>query len=144
MPFLARPSGPRASRVPPACEVHEELQAQPDFQRRPLSEGARSLLARHPWPGNVRELRTTLVRAAIFAAGDKISRRDIQQAFLPTAAEISTNLLQRPLGGDFDIKALQADLRSHYVERAMKEAGGIKARAARLLNVSPQTFQHWN
>lgn len=124
-------------------DVQKDLQHQPDFQSHTLSEAARSSLARHSWPGNVRELRTTLLRAALFAQGAAIDRRDIEDSLLPDPAADSRQLLDRPLGSDFDLKALQEELRKHYVSRAMREVGGIKARAAQLLNVSAQTFQHW-
>ena len=42
-----------------------------------------------------------------------------------------------------DIRDLQRMVRKHYVERAMREAGGVKAAAARSLGLTPQTFQHW-
>ena len=41
------------------------------------------------------------------------------------------------------LHALETRLRTHYIERALRETGGVKARAARLLNVTPQTFQNW-
>jgi transcriptional regulator with PAS, ATPase and Fis domain len=124
-------------------EVQAELDDQPDFRPRPLSHAARLRIQRHDWPGNVRELRTTLVRAALFAEGDTIGEYDIERALLPPARSTPRTLLDRPLDEAFDLKALELELRDHYVRRALAEAGGVKAKAARLLRVSPQTFQHW-
>ena len=91
----------------------------------------------------MRELRTPLVRACLFASGDRIDRRDVEYALLPTGSDGDAGLLRRPFGPEFDLGALERALREHYVERALEEAEGVKARAARLLNVSPQTFQNW-
>ncbi len=132
-------------------EVQEELADQPDFQPRRLSRSARVRIRRHLWPGNVRELRTTLVRASLFAAEPVLTDRDIEHALLPTPSQSdprqrlarTRNLLERPFDEDFDLKALEQELRDHYVHRALQQARGVKARAARLLRVSPQTFQHW-
>lgn len=124
-------------------EVQDEMRNQPDFTPRQLSEGARSRLAKHAWPGNVRELRTTLVRAALFSTGDRITRSDVEYALLPTPREDQAGILTRDLGPGLDVRALEAELRAHYVARALDEAGGVKAKAARLLNVPAQTFQHW-
>jgi DNA-binding NtrC family response regulator len=124
-------------------EVQSELHDQPDFTPRRLTDGARTRLTQHPWPGNVRELRTTLVRAALFASGDRIDRSDVEYALLPTRTTAVAGIMERPLGPGFDLHALQDELRAHYVERAMKEAGGVKAKAARLMNSPPQTFQDW-
>ena len=124
-------------------EVNEELADQPDFTPRPLTKAARSLLGRHDWPGNVRELRSTLVRAALFSTGSRIDRHDIEEALLPSTRPTGSDLLDLPLDEDLDLRALETRLRTHYIERALRETGGVKARAARLLNVTPQTFQNW-
>ena len=124
-------------------EVDAELSDQPDFTPRPLGKAARSALARHDWPGNVRELRSTLVRAALFSTGRQIDRHDIEEALLPSPGRSGTSLLEHPLDDSLDLRELESQLRTHYIERALRETGGVKARAARLLNVSPQTFQNW-
>ena len=109
-----------------------------------LSASARNLLTRHPWPGNVRELHNTLMRAAIWSAGDTITGDDLRGALLSAPGDRKRDVWDRPLGGGFSIEALLAEIRRHYLNRAMEEAGGIKTRAAGLLGLrSHQTLSNW-
>ena len=116
----------------------------PGYQRKSLSASARNLLARHRWPGNVRELRNTLMRAAIWSAGDTITGDDLRGALLSAPGDRKRDVWDRPLGGGFSIEALLAEIRLHYLNRAREEARGNKTRAARLLGLrNPQTFSNW-
>lgn len=125
-------------------EIDEESRDQPGFEPRQMDPGALTALRAHPWPGNVRELRSTLVRAILFSTGASITRQDVQEALLPTMDRVEgESILGRPLGDGLDVRDLERKVRKHYVERAMREAGGVKAAAARLLGLTPQTFQHW-
>ena len=109
-----------------------------------LSASARNLLTRHPWPGNVRELHNTLMRAAIWSAGDTITGDDLRGALLSAPGDRKRDVWDRPLGGGFSIEALLAEIKLHYLNRAMEEAGGIKTKAAGLLGLrSHQTLSNW-
>ena len=125
-------------------EINHELAQAPGYQRKSLSASARNLLARHRWPGNVRELRNTLMRAAIWSAGDTITEDDLRGALLSAPGDRKRDVWNRPLGGGFSIEALLAEIRLHYLNRAREEARGNKTRAARLLGLrNPQTFSNW-
>ena len=114
------------------------------YQRKSLSASARNLLTRHPWPGNVRELNNTLMRAAIWSAGDTITGADLRGALLSAPGDRKRDVWNRPLGGGFSIEALLAEIRLHYLNRAREEARGNKTRAAGLLGLrNPQTFSNW-
>ena len=109
-----------------------------------LSASARNLLTQHPWPGNVRELHNTLMRAAIWSAGDTITGDDLRGALLSAPGDRKRDVWDRPLGGGFSIEALLAEIKLHYLNRAMEEAGGIKTKAAGLLGLrSHQTLSNW-
>ena len=125
-------------------EINHELAQAPGYQRKSLSASARNLLARHRWPGNVRELRNTLMRAAIWSAGDTITGDDLRGALLSAPGDRKRDVWDRQLGGGFSIEALLAEIRRHYLNRAREEARGNKTRAARLLGLrNPQTFSNW-
>ncbi len=120
-----------------------DLSSQPGFKSKSLAPGARSLLLQHRWPGNVRELYNTLLRAAIWSAADRISSEDVAKALLPTA-RTPESILGRPLGSNFDIKAVIDEVVRHYSARALEESGGIKRKAAELLGLpNYQTFSNW-
>ena len=125
-------------------EINHELAQAPGYQRKSLSASARNLLTRHPWPGNVRELRNTLMRAAIWSAGDIITGDDLRGALLSAPGDRKRDVWDRPLGGGFSIEALLAEIRLHYLNRAMAKAGDNKTRAAKLLGLrSHQTLSNW-
>ena len=121
--------------------INDELAKAPGYQ---LSASARNLLTRHPWPGNVRELRNTLMRAALWSAGDTITGDDLRGALLSAPGDRKRDVWDRPLGGGFSIEALLAEIRLHYLNRAMEKAGDNKTRAAKLLGLrSHQTLSNW-
>lgn len=112
--------------------------------RKRLAPNARNLLLQHSWPGNVRELHNTLLRAAVLSTGERISETDLRMAILPTPAAAVERILNRPLGDDFDLPALLAQVARHYLERAMRETGNNKSRAARLVGLpNYQTLSNW-
>jgi len=116
-------------------EVCDELAPQPGFRPRPLTAAAVARLARHPWPGNLRELRNVLVRVVIWSPGPEIEESDVALELGGAAHEGPRDLLTRPLGQGFRIDALKAELEALYIRRALAEARGNKAEAARLLGL---------
>ena len=53
-------------------------------------------------------------------------------------------ILDRPLGEGLQLQGILAEVASHYLKRALREAGGNKSRAARLLGLAIyQTFDNW-
>ena len=98
--------------------VNDEAGAEPDFQCKKLSAGARNLLLSHPWPGNVRELLNTLRRAAIWSDGDTITAEDALEAVLPASRTVRSEILGRQLGAGFSLPALLKDVAQHYLRRA--------------------------
>ncbi len=116
----------------------------PGYRSKNLSASARNVLSQHRWPGNIRELQNTLMRAAIWSAGDTITGEDLRGALLSATGERERDVWNRPLGGGFSIEALLAEVTRHYLDRAMTEAGDNKAKAARLLGLgSPQVLSNW-
>lgn len=125
-------------------EVNMESETEPGFEYKKLSAGARNLLLAHPWPGNVRELLNTLRRAAIWSNGPTITVEDIRDALLPSSVTGKQDVLNRPLGGGFNLPDLLENVAKHYLSRALEEAGGNKTKAAELAGLpSYQTLTNW-
>ncbi|UQA63261.1 sigma-54 interaction domain-containing protein [Polyangium aurulentum] len=123
------------------AKVNQENSGELGFEPKRLSTRAKKRLLRHEWPGNVRELLNTLRRAAVWSAGTTIEEEDVEEALLGSAARGSAGhrdemVLHRPLGDGLDLQELLDTVKKHYLERAMKEAGGNKSKAARLLGLS--------
>ena len=105
---------------------------------------ARNLLLRYSWPGNVRELHNTLLRASIWAAGDKIAAEDVAASLAVTVPPKAETVLGRPLDQSLSLPEIISDVARHYLERAMAQTHGNKSEAARLLGLgSYQTLSNW-
>ena len=87
-----------------------------------LTRAAIEALRRHDWPGNVRELRNVLERALIVCDGGVIEAEHLS---LRARKDV-------PLASSTDLGTLEKTA----VERAMREAGGNKVRAAKQLGIS--------
>lgn len=110
-----------------------------------LSATARTLLLQHSWPGNVRELQNTLLRAALWEDNDTLEKQCILEALIPVSRKTDQyEVLGRIIGDGFDLEELMSEVARHYLERAMKESGGNKAKASKMLNFKNyQTLDNW-
>jgi transcriptional regulator with PAS, ATPase and Fis domain len=126
------------------ANINAEAASQPGYQHKILDVPARNLLLQHPWPGNVRELHNTLLRASIWAAGDRITAQDVADALALTVAPKAETVLGRPLDQTISLPDIIGDVARHYLERAMAQARRNKSEAARLLGLgSYQTLTNW-
>ena len=119
---------------------NEQLQ----LEQKILSPGARNILLGYQWPGNIRELQNTLLRASIISHSNRIGEEDVRESILSPAGAASMPILDRPLGEGLQLQGILAEVASHYLKRALREASGNKSRAARLLGLANyQTFDNW-
>ena len=125
-------------------KLNTEFESRPGTVQKKLSVGARNLLLRYGWPGNVRELESTLRRAFIWSRGMTIDEGEISDSLLAAPHAAKTSVLDRPLGGDFKLAEIMADVARHYLSRAMKEADGNLTKASSLVGLaSYQTLKGW-
>ena len=110
-----------------------------------ISAAARNILLKHTWPGNIRELQNTLQRAIVWSAGGVIEAADIEDALLlPPRSNRAPDILGQPLDSGINLQAIMSYVASHYLRRALAEAGGNKSRAAQMVGLpSYQTFSNW-
>jgi DNA-binding NtrC family response regulator len=112
--------------VPPLRERGDDIQRLAEEflpAGKVLSSAARDALRGHPWPGNVRELRNSLQRAAALAKGAEIGPADLG---LSSAAPAPGELLARR-----EVDAIR---------EALRQTGGNKTRAAKLLGIARSTI----
>jgi transcriptional regulator with PAS, ATPase and Fis domain len=124
-------------------KVNNDASTQPGYIPKKLTPPALNLILRYEWPGNVRELHNTLARASIWAEGSRIEEQDLKSAMLspPSTGE---KILDRNLDKDFDLTQVVGDVASHYINKALKEADGVKKKAAQKLGFnSYQTMDLW-
>jgi transcriptional regulator with PAS, ATPase and Fis domain len=110
-----------------------------------LSPDAKKVLLAHRWPGNVRELQATVQRAWVWSPANRIDGADVTDALLGAAAPSPEDAARaQPHSEGFDLRATLDAVARHHLSLAMKEAGGNKTRAAKLLGLpSYQTLTNW-
>jgi DNA-binding NtrC family response regulator len=127
-------------------KINAESAAEPAWEEKKLSPGAKNILQQHQWRGNVRELMNTLTRATIWSEGTSIGKQDIKDALfeVPLLSDADDAVLNRPLDESFNIQSVMSEVARHYLTRAVNEAGDNKTKAAEMLGLgSYQTVKNW-
>jgi two-component system response regulator AtoC len=103
-----------------------------------ISRDARDWLLAYPWPGNVRELRNAMERAVLLCDGGLITREH-----LPAIVGRPEQARRRSSNGALDLAAPLpaggvdlAELERSFVEKALEQTRGNKAKASRLLGLT--------
>ena len=126
------------------ASINADATSQPGYKHKKLDVTARNILIQHSWPGNVRELHNTLLRASIWAVGDRITTQDVTESLAVTVAPKAETVLGRPLDQAVSLPDIIGSVARHYLERAMAQTHGNKSEAARLLGIgSYQTLSNW-
>ncbi len=99
---------------------------------------AMEALMAYPWPGNVRELQNVVERAVVLCRKDLIGEDLLPETVRRGMARTETTTVLPPEGLDFR-KAVENYQRTLIAE-ALRRTGGIQRQAARLLRLSPTTF----
>lgn len=138
--------------VPPLRERREDIRVLAEHFVEKLRARTRSpVSAVHPdamqrlcdydWPGNVRELENVIERALVLAEGDTLVEND-----LPFLANIGNGgpgeSIISGLGEGVDLGRAVDEMEARLIRQALEQAGGVKAKAARLLNVKKGTLQY--
>lgn len=129
LPIHLLPLRERGSDILVLAEIFLQ-QANPEVPKR-LSSSAAKLMLDYEWPGNVRELQnlmyhlTVVVRSSVIEAGDVSMLRHSAPEANPDEAEV-------------DYYSAIATLEKRLLIRALKDANGSRAEAARLLGINRQ------
>lgn len=128
---------------------------------RRMSQGALDLLRAYTWPGNVRQLENTVRRLVATAAGDEVSRAEVEQALgqqpalearaAPEGERLSASII-RHLRRYFDLHGaalpppglydrMLRELEAPLIEVALDATGGNQARCADLLGINRNTLR---
>jgi DNA-binding NtrC family response regulator len=107
-----------------------------------VSAAAEQLLQRAPWPGNIRELKNVLERACILSDGHFLGERDVGRAMAPGSAPAPA-AAAAPAGRPGGDRQRLSTAQREQIERVLREAGGNKAAAAKLLGVSRRSLYRW-
>jgi Nif-specific regulatory protein len=90
-------------------------------------------LVEYHWPGNVREVENTLERLVIMGRQSQITLQDVVAAIGDRARPAST-----AAAGEASLTSSVEDLERQQIVKAMEEAGGVQAKAAKGLGITPR------
>mgnify|MGYP000019254469 CR=1 FL=1 len=144
MPIVIPPLRERIEDIP---EIAAFLVAKiGKLQGRELSitDSALRVLAQHHWPGNVRELENCLERAAVMCEGVHIDRDLVLMSGIEERLQMPRNRNQRPptlTSGGVDLADESIDERERVIA-ALEQAGWVRAKAARLLGMTPRQIAY--
>ncbi|MDR1315665.1 MAG: sigma-54 dependent transcriptional regulator [Spirochaetales bacterium] len=110
---------------------------------RKLSPGALQKLMRCRFPGNVRELENVLERAVIYAKDGLIREEDIEGRPLPETNETEKSAPEAKPDtkeNSFPAAPLLRSSERELIDKTLRETGGNRTRAARILGISRRTI----
>ena len=111
-----------------------------------LSSDAAQRLMAYPWPGNVRELRNVMERAAVGARGEVLAAGDLEidrgESPPPAGSDAARRVVMAANGGPGDTAPTLPEaierLERQMITRALEQARGNRAEAARVLGIRRQ------
>ena len=112
-----------------------------------LHQDAINVLANYAWPGNIRELSNLVERLTILYPEGEISAENLPAKYRDPSNRCTSASSEVSNGGTAELglagtglKLYLQDLEIDLIEKAMTEAGGVVAAAARLLNMHRTTL----
>jgi two-component system response regulator AtoC len=96
------------------------------------SPEAMKLLLEYPWPGNVRELENTIERAMVLSDGPRIEVEGLPERL----RENQDRIRQTLQSGELSIKKTTRIIEEELIRKALRETGGNRTNAAKILEIS--------
>jgi two-component system response regulator AtoC len=93
---------------------------------------AMAWLLKYQWPGNVRELENTIERAMVIADGSQVLAEHLPPELIQSVHDNPAEAVFKGLS----LKNAQRVLEKNLISQALRETGGNRTRAARLLEIS--------
>ena len=141
VPIRIPPLRERKEDIPGLCEILS-AQIAKDLKVRPkrVSPEALQKITSYGFPGNIRELRNLLERAHILGRREEIAAEELPAEVSGSAARASQSIEMRDwlrtLPASVDLRQLLVAFERGLIERALEQANGVQAEAARMLGVS--------
>lgn len=113
-----------------------------------ISDDAIKTLGSYDWPGNVRELENTLTRAAVLSRSSIISGEQISAGMIGSGEATGLAIDEHQVLGSKGTSRYHppapsgatrlASVEAEHIQKILRQTGGNKRRAARLLDISRQ------
>ena len=105
-----------------------------------LSDEILELFIKYNWPGNVRELENCIERLIVLAKEERITLKTIPPAIKTYFGDIQRVIPAQTKG--IPLKAATEKMEREAMEKALARAGGVQAKAARLLGITPRQIAY--
>jgi DNA-binding NtrC family response regulator len=109
-------------------------------KQRRFSTDAIAELTAHYWPGNVRELAKVVKLSAMLCSKAVIAPEDLR--FDESSTELPSRNLPEPVEG-FSLMSFLEEIKRQLIERALVKSGNVQAKAARMLDLTPQAINQY-
>ena len=142
VPMTLPPLRERRDDIPILAEHFvEKLRERTSSGATSVSAEALAYLETHSWPGNVRELENVVEQALVLAEGEVL-----QVADFPTL-DAGTDAIGADPGTDLshsgmDLNSVVEGVEERLLRKALAQARGVKAEAARLLGLKPSALYY--
>ena len=103
-----------------------------------ITEAALACLRNYGWPGNVRELQNVIERAAVLSRDGRIDVVHLPREM--TAAKTASPVTEAPQFESLELNPAVEQLEQSMIREALKQTGGNKSKAARLLAISERSL----
>jgi transcriptional regulator with PAS, ATPase and Fis domain len=120
------------------ARINEEFSTQePGYVHKYLGKNAKRFVQQYAWPGNVRELNNVLLQSVVMANEVELTKTDLELAVaeMPLMRQVGGEDTPLQIGSNFNLMDHLDGIHRRHLELAMREAGGVKTKAARLLGI---------
>jgi DNA-binding NtrC family response regulator len=140
VPIALPPLRKRPEDIPGFCELFcREVSRELKVPIRPISAAAVEKLKRYGFPGNIRELRNLIERAMILSVGAEIDPDDFPLTLTDETTAVGTDESLQWIASmprTVNLRELLEEVEKGLILRALKASGGVRAEAARRLQLS--------
>lgn len=124
-------------------QINSDAAGQPGYVSKTITPKAKKQILQQPWRGNVRELYSTLLRASLWSSDDRLGEQALTTALFGSE-DPNAGVLDHAIGDGFEIQSVMDQVAAHYIGDALRQAGGNKTQAAKLIGLSSQqTLSNW-
>ncbi|SEF61665.1 nif-specific transcriptional activator NifA [Vibrio hangzhouensis] len=146
MPMQLPPLRERLPDIPDLVEFMINNLSKKQKRKLSITDAALRVLMSHSWPGNVRELQNTIERAAILTESGVIEQNvilfpDKPSMVMPLSGQLNKQHQERPKPIAEVGRFTPSDERQAVID-ALEQTGWVKAKAARLLNMTPRQIAY--
>ena len=141
VPVVVPPLRERRSDIPLLIDFFLERNRERFDRQWSITREAMVHLWSYDWPGNVRELENLVERLVILNEGDLIDVELLPENLKNGGSSLVEAHMAAEIGeGGIDLNAVVRELEGRMINEALKQAGGNKQAAARLLGLKRTTF----